>query len=66
MIREAIVKAIKNSGKSRYRIAKDTGIDPTVLHRLVNGGSCNLETADKLLNYLGLEVRPPTKPKKGR
>ena len=56
MIIESIAKAIEESGKSRYQIAKDTGIDNTVLFRIVNGGSCSIETADILLNYFGLTI----------
>ena len=64
MILENIRKAIKKSGLSRYRIAKDTGIDQSVLFRIVNDGSCNIETADRLCRYLNLELKP--KQKKGR
>ncbi len=56
MIMENLAKAIKESGKSRYRIAKDTGVDNTVLFRIVNGGSCNVQTADRLCEFLGLEL----------
>lgn len=63
MLLEVIRKAIKNSGLSRYRIAKDTGIDQSVLFRIINKGSCSLDTADILCNYLGLELKP--KHKKG-
>jgi len=66
MILESIAKAIKKSGKSRYRIAKDTGIDNTVLFRIVNGGCCNMKTADILCKYLGLELVPKSKKRKGR
>jgi plasmid maintenance system antidote protein VapI len=58
MITERIVKAMERSGKTRYRIAVDCGIDHTVIHRLVHGGSCSIETADRLCEYLGLELRP--------
>ena len=61
---ENISKAIKESGKSRYRIAKDTGIDNTVLFRIINDGSCSIETADKLCKYLGLKL--VQKKKKGK
>jgi ribosome-binding protein aMBF1 (putative translation factor) len=64
MILENIRKAIKKSGLSRYRIAKDTGIDQSVLFRIVNDGSCSIETADRLCRYLNLELKP--KRKKGR
>jgi plasmid maintenance system antidote protein VapI len=61
MIIERIVKAMERSGKTRYRIAVDCGIDHTVIHRLVHGGSCSIETADRLCEYLGLELRPVRK-----
>jgi len=64
MIVEEIIQAIKRSNKTRYRIAVDCGIDHTVLHRIVNGGSCSLQTADKLCDYLGLRLRPVKKQKK--
>ncbi|MHC4068423.1 MAG: helix-turn-helix domain-containing protein [Planctomycetota bacterium] len=51
-----IAKAINKSGKSRYQISKDTGIDNAVLCRIVKGGSCSIETADILCKYLGLEL----------
>jgi len=56
MISERIAQAIEKSSKTRYRIAVDTGIDHAVVHRIVNGGSCSLDTADKLCEYLGLEL----------
>jgi len=64
MILENIAKAIEKSGKSRYRISKDTGIDNAVLCRIVSGGSCGIKTADILCKYLGLELKP--KKKKGK
>ena len=56
MIIESIREAIEKSGKSRYRVSKDTGIDNSVLHRIVNGGSCSIETANTLLEYFGLTI----------
>ena len=56
MIIESIREAIEKSGKSRYRVSKDTGIDNSVLHRIVNGGSCSIETANILLEYFGLTI----------
>ena len=64
MILENIAKAIEKSGKSRYQISKDTGIDNAVLCRIVSGGSCCIKTADVLCKYLGLELIP--KKKKGK
>ncbi len=64
MIMENIRRAIEESGKSRYRIFKETGIDQAVLCKIMGGGTCSMETADKLCEYLGLELRP--QPRIGR
>jgi len=53
---ERLSKAIKTCKHSRYEIHKATGVDQSVLHRIVNGGSCNIETADVLCEYLGIEL----------
>jgi hypothetical protein len=59
---EIILKEIETCGKTRYRIAQDTGITEAQLHRLVNGGSLKAETVGLLLEYFGYEIRK----KKGR
>jgi hypothetical protein len=59
MILERIAKAIEESGKTRYQVSKDTGIDNAVLCRIVTGsgtGSCGLKTIEILCEYLGLEL----------
>ena len=61
MIIETIRKHIKACGKTRYRIAKDTGIGEDQLCRLMQGKTCTVETADKLLKYFGLGLKPKTK-----
>ncbi len=66
MIMEKIVKAIEKSGKSRYQIWQDTGVSQTVLHRIVKGGTCSIETLDILCKYLGLELMPKKTKRKGR
>ena len=60
MILKHIAKAIKESGKSRYQISKDTGIDAAALSRLMKGtkGCISIEKADVLCKYLGLELKP--------
>ena len=67
MILEELAKAIKESGKTRYQISKDTGVDNAVLCRIVTGSgkrsSCSLKTADVLCKYLGLELTPKKKRK---
>jgi DNA-binding phage protein len=52
-------QAVLKSGQSRNQIAQQTGVDPTILHRIVKGtGGCTVETLDKLCDYLGLELMP--------
>jgi hypothetical protein len=55
---ETLRKEIKTCGKSRYRISAETGIDNAALCRIMQGGSCKVETADILLKYFGLELKP--------
>ena len=65
MIIERIRKEIRTCGKSRYGISKDTGIDKAALCRIMQGGSCKVETADILLRYFGLTITKKGK-KRGR
>jgi len=56
-IMEQLAQAITNSGASRYRIHKDTGINQAVLHRIVTGSAgCNMDTFNILCEYLNLEL----------
>jgi len=70
MILESIAKAMKRSGKSRYQISKDTGIDQAVLCRIAKGSSgrfsCSTKTADLLCKYLGLELVPKKRKKRSQ
>ena len=64
---EQLKAAIFASGKSFYRITKDTGVAGAILIRFANEErGMRLETADKLAAYLGMELTPtrpgPTKP----
>jgi len=61
MIIELIRKHIQTCGKSRNQISKDAGVEPAVLCRIMQGGSCKVETADKLLDYFDLELKPKKK-----
>jgi transcriptional regulator with XRE-family HTH domain len=50
--------AIRGARVSRYRIAKETGVEESALSRFVNGTrSLDLSSVDKLAAYLGLELR---------
>ena len=60
-------RAVETSNETRYRIAKDSGINASQLSRLVRGErGLNLETAERLADYLGLEiiVRPKRRARK--
>jgi len=61
-ISEALRAAVKTAlerGVTRYRIAKDAGLDHTALSRfLAQGRDVRVSTVDALADYLGLELRP--------
>ncbi|MDY0170870.1 MAG: helix-turn-helix domain-containing protein [Thermoguttaceae bacterium] len=67
---EALRQAIETCGRSRYRLSKETGIDPAVLCRFVHRqAGLSLDSIDALAAALGLELRPvkparATKPKR--
>ena len=48
---------IKKSKKTRYQIAKDTGISQTRLCRLMQGENISCEYAGRLLEYFGYNLR---------
>jgi len=53
------VKAAMRRGVTRYRIAKDSGVDHTALSRfLTEGRDVRVSTVDALAEYLGLELGP--------
>jgi cyanate lyase len=65
---EQLQEAIRSGGTSRYAISKATGIDQALLCRFLKGQSAlSLESADKVLGALGLEVtiRPRRSTRKG-
>jgi len=66
MIIKEIRRQIEKSKKSRYQISKETGIDEAALCRIMQGGSCKVETADILLKYFGLAVTENKSSKKVR
>jgi hypothetical protein len=55
---ETIREAIEKSGRSRYRISQETGVAQAILCKIMAGGTCSMETADALCEYLGLELKP--------
>jgi transcriptional regulator with XRE-family HTH domain len=61
MILQSIAKAIKKSGKTRYEIAKETGVSEAQLCRVMQGRKLTCETAELLLKYFGYELRKKKK-----
>ena len=67
-ILDAICDAIEASDKTRYRIAKDTGISQSQLSRLMSGErGLSIDALERLADYLGLEIAIRTKrPRRSR
>ena len=58
MILETLKREIEKNGKTRYRIAKESGVSESQLCKLFGGQSLYCETADLLCKYFGLELLP--------
>jgi len=60
--------AIEASGKTRYRIAQESGIAESMLSRLMSGErGLSIDALETLADYLGLEiVMRPRRRRKGR
>ncbi|HEX8523292.1 MAG TPA: helix-turn-helix transcriptional regulator [Tepidisphaeraceae bacterium] len=57
---------IEQSGESRYRIARVTGISQAALSRFMSAErGLSLESADKLAEYFNLELVPAKRQRKG-
>jgi transcriptional regulator with XRE-family HTH domain len=66
---DAIRRAVETSGKTRYRIAKESGVSAGQLSRLINGErGMTVDTIERLADYLGLRItiEPKAKTTKGR
>jgi hypothetical protein len=56
---EILRRAILDCSLSRYAIGREAGIDEAVLSRFVRGErGLSSASIDKLVEFLGLEVRP--------
>jgi transcriptional regulator with XRE-family HTH domain len=55
---DSIRQAVEASGKTRYRIAKESGVSAGQLSRLVNGErGMTVETIERLADALGLAIK---------
>jgi hypothetical protein len=56
---DVIRRAVRDSGKTPYAVALESGVPQAVLSRFLRGArGLNLDTAEKLCRALGLELRP--------
>jgi plasmid maintenance system antidote protein VapI len=56
-VSEVLRKAIKDSGETIYKVAKDSGVPYATVHRFLTGKrTVNIATVDKLCAYLGLRL----------
>ena len=55
-IADQLKKAIRESGKTEYRIAKDAGIGPEQVGRFLAGSDIRISTAAKVCLALGFEL----------
>jgi len=59
---EQLREAVRQSGQTMYAVAKGSGVDYAVLSRfMADQRGLNLDTAARLMDYLGLELRPVKK-----
>lgn len=64
-ITEQLREAMETGGKSRYALAKETGIAIATVHRFYwNIGGLSANGIDLMAEALGLELKPKAKPKR--
>jgi hypothetical protein len=64
-ITEQLRRAMGKSGRSRYALSKETGIDPATLHRFYYAeGGLSADGIDRLAEALGLELVPKQRQQK--
>lgn len=58
-VRKAIFKRLREMKKSRFWLARESGIHPSMVYTFFAGKrGVSVETAEKMLGVLGLEIRP--------
>jgi len=63
---EQLRRAIRDSGKTDYRIAKDAGIGPEQVGRFLAGSDIRISTAAKICATLDLELSLKANSVKGK
>lgn len=54
---ETIQAAIQSSGKTTYRIAKESGVPVQTLDAIVDGRDPKISTVERIAPHVGLELR---------
>jgi len=62
-IGKALLKSIAKEGKSFRRVSIEIGVDRSTLYRSLKKGNPEWKTIEKVLNYLGYEIRITKKTK---
>jgi len=67
-VSEVLRQAITKSGETYYRIAKEAGIDWSILQRFMEGTRPNirLDTIEKFCQHFRLELRPVKQKRRGK
>ena len=61
---EVLRDAIRQDGRTGYRLASDSGVSSAVISRFMTGKrELGLSTAERLCRVVGLELRPVKRPK---
>lgn len=55
---DTLRQAIRDSGQSANELAETTGVPQPTITRFLAGSDMRLSTAQKIAEYLGLELRP--------
>jgi len=55
-VADRVRQALASSGKSRYQVSKESGVDQAALHRFVNGASLRVASLEAVAEALGLEI----------
>ena len=53
---DQIRAALENCGETRYRVAKNSGLNEPQLCRFMAGAGISFKALDKLAEHLGLEI----------
>ena len=64
---ERIRRAVDASGKTRYRLSKESGVSEAQLSRLMSGKrGLSVDTVERLAQCLGLEIKIRCRQRKDR